>query len=90
MIEYKIRVEKTKNFAKCRMCKKNIKSGEMVIKMNIIDDYKGDVGMQVHADCLLPKIVAEFIKLKQENIEANENKINEERQNIEVLKELIK
>ena len=88
MTEYKIRVEKTKYFAKCRICKTNIKSGEVVVKMDIIDDYSGNKGMQVHAECLLPKIIKEVIKLKQENIKDIEDKVVEEMQNIEHLKEI--
>ena len=90
MIEYKVRVEKTKYFAKCRICKNNITSGEVVVKMDIIDDYNGNKGMQVHAECLLPMIIKEIIKLKQGYIKENEDKVAKEIQYIERLKELIK
>ena len=63
--EYNITIKKTKNFAKCRICKKDIKSGDIVVKMEVKDDYYGGTEMQAHASCLIIKVTTESLKIRE-------------------------
>ena len=67
---YNITVKKTKNYAICRLCKVPIKSGDIVVKMEIQDDYNGDnsMQMQTHTNCLIRKLTKETLNLKETDL----------------------
>jgi hypothetical protein len=73
-MEYNIIIKKTKNIALCRICRKKIISGDMVCRMDIIDEYSGTKSMQTHIDCLLTKIIKDVIKIKEEKLKSEMTK----------------